>query len=499
MKTDKFEESIRKKLEGIDPPYRESNWLTLRSFLRRNGMPSIGMTTTQWLTPMLSAASVAGLIVLSVWQYRVNQRLEETVQSLKDTVNLLQQAPPVATAPKPDTVYITREVPGPSPVVPRYGPDDRRVADRSEEEMPATDLKNAPNAESLPDRAARPESSDATDRLTALDQPKTGGTDTEPTEPNTAPVNRLPQGSSASERYAGRQKSGGSGTTRPLANGTGLAGQTNSAGAASGLTPSGTGAAESDAISWNPVLNRIQAFDSSYYAENYQRRIRRIRPLYAPSVTNAVPQAKQPDVEEPAPFLKFRLGAGAEIAGSQTGFGLAGEVLLGDHLTIGVGLNRLKVSGDNFLTDMDYNKQRRSDFRRDFPGRVPPDPRIEVLNITQRGRSWQVPVSIGYRLPLGSALTIVPSAGISFSLGAREEVTFTHRKGIGYYDFFKTTFTQDCQPSLYNSWQVSLGLEKQAGHFAFQALPYISNPILSTRNSLNQTTAGVRARVLYQF
>ncbi|MFD1140599.1 hypothetical protein ACFQ4C_05755 [Larkinella insperata] len=515
MKTDKFEESIRKKLEDIEPPYRESNWLTLRSFLRRNGVPSIGLTTTQWLTPMLSAASVAGLIVLSVWQYRVNQQLEQTVESLKDTVNLLQQAPPVAAVPKPDTVYITREVPVPglSPIAPHYRPDDRRLADRSDVDDRRMDRdESAPTHQTGPPSNREPSEPDH--RLTESGQPPIGREVIEPAGRNTVPAYSRPRSSATNssvtdnERYAGNsrytnpRKDNDLKTDRAWPTETGMPGSNDPSGTGTtGSVPPGAGSRESVALSWNSVQNRIPSFDSSYYAENYQRRVRRICPLYTPSVINTVPQqTRQPAVEEPAPLVKFRLGGGAEIAGGQSGFGLVGEVLFGDHLTIGLGISRLNVTGDNFKSDQEYNKKRLSDFRRDFPGRVPVDPRIEVLNIHQSGQSWQLPVTISYRLPLGNTVAILPSAGLSFSLKAREEVEFMRRKGVGgYYDFYKTTFAQECEPSLYNSWQVSVGLEKQAGHWAFQALPYVSNPMLSTRNSLNQTTAGVRARVLYQF
>lgn len=526
MKTDKFEESIRQKLEGIDPPFRESNWVHFRSVLRRNGVPSIGGTVTQWLVPMMSAASVAGLLVLAVWQYRTNQQLEQSVRSLKDSVTILQQLPqevPVATAPRVDTVYITREVLVPQriPTAPQYRPGEPSES-RFSEDRRETGLASEPSSESIRQRngedVASPvrrsdgrlysEESETPERLSdssnerrETGRPTGGRSYSVENERSGVPsgkgqkADRERWNRADDRRYSGRQKPAGLETTRLLS------------GIPSNLEnqpeerESATGSSASRSISWEPVSNRQFVLDSSYYVENFQRRVRRIRPLYLPSATRAIAAASpaKPEIEEPTSRVRFRLGGGGEIAGGQSGFGLAGEFLVGNHLSIGVGLTRLNLAGDSFLNDRQYNEKRNGNFRKDFPGKVPVDPRIEVLNISQKAKSWQLPITLGYRLPIGNDVTILPSAGLSFSLSTREQITFTHRKSSASFEFMPAYFDKKCTPSLYNSWLVSLGVEKQAGSWALQIMPYLSNPLSSSRNSLNQTTAGFRARIMYQF
>ncbi|GAB3260462.1 hypothetical protein GCM10027347_24770 [Larkinella harenae] len=513
MKTDKFEESIRKKLEDLDPPFQENNWLQLRSFLRRNGVPSIGMTTTQWLVPMLSAASVAGLLILAVWQYRTNQTLTQTVQTLTDSVTLLQQVPleaPVAVAPKTDTVYITREVMVPKliPASPPYQPDERTTVEQSATETPETirreqefvgEPARLPKTNGnrytergvLENRNNSTESGRRTTERESLEQPSASAGD--PSTPAGDRGNRTDE-----RRYSGRQKPNGFEPNQSL----GIRGSSTDSDNSSGTAadPGST-----NAISWEPVLLRKPTFDSSYYAENYQRRIRRIRLLptssgaNASAIAKAAAPAQQPAIENPAPVVRFRIGAGGELAGGQSGFGLSGEVLLGEHLIVGLGVTRLSHSGDVFLSDLQYFQKRKSDFRRDYLGKVPVDPRIEIRNITQRAKSWQLPLTVAYRLPLGNSFSILPTAGVSLGLGVLEEITYAHRKAVGYPDFFQRTLNEKCPPNLYNSWTASLGLEKQVEHWGVQITPYLSSPLLSTRHSLNQTTAGVRMRILYQF
>jgi hypothetical protein len=258
-------------------------------------------------------------------------------------------------------------------------------------------------------------------------------------------------------RYSGRQKPGGFETTRPISSGTpGLSNQS-----ANSVPVSGSAESESASISWEPVLTRPLEFDSSYFAENYQRRVRRIRPSVSHTAIAAASVLK-PVVEKPEHFAHVRIGAGGQIGGGQSGFGLATELLMGSHLTIGLGLNRLKVAGEQFLNEVQYGFMKRTDFRRDYPGRVPADIRTEILDIHRSGSTWQLPVTFGYRISLGNSVTLTPSVGASFSLEAREKILYTHQTGPNVFKPEK--FYEKCAPNVYNSWLVGIGIEKQWNH-----------------------------------
>lgn len=498
MKTDKFEENIRQKLEGIDSPFQESDWLHLRSVLRRNGVPSMGGGAVQWLVPMMSAATVAGLLMLTVWQYRTNQKLEQTVSSLKDSVTILHRLPvetPVTAAPKTDTVYIVREAPAPrlAPIGPRYRTDERALAEDSETgELETTNATDEPSPSPRTQGNGSPGNgltepsgtkerfSESKNRLNDSDQPirsNPGVVSSERTERN------YPRSSNASNstgnawsrrdemRYSGRvNSSGNSGAVSPLA--------------------------ESASVSWKPVLHRPLEIDSSYYTDKFDQRIRRMR-VSAPQL--AASSILKPAVEKPnQPFVHVRVGGSAQVGGRQSGFGLATEILMGEHLTIGLGLNRLKVAGEKFVNELQYAFNRPgSNFRRDYPGKVPPEVRTEILNIHRGGSTLQLPITFGYRIPLGNSITLTPSIGASFSLEAKDNITYMHQ--IGPVEFKEKKFSEKCAPSVYNSWLVNVSIEKQWGHWVIQGSPYLSNPLLTTPFGLNHTSAGMRAQLLYQF
>ena len=118
MKTDPFDDAIRRKLEGVNPPFQEKSWTQFQRFMGSQGFPpSLWQTPTRWLQPALMAAAVTGVIISTIWQYRTTQSLTEHVQTLTKTVQRMEQTQMrlqeslTAKASVParvDTVYVTR-------------------------------------------------------------------------------------------------------------------------------------------------------------------------------------------------------------------------------------------------------------------------------------------------------------------------------------------------------------------------------------------------------
>ena len=117
MKTDPFDDAIRRKLEGINPPFQDKNWTQFQRFMGAQDFPpSLWQTPARWLQPALTAAAVAGMLITTIWQYRTNQSLTTHVQTLTQTVERMERAQlrlqqsvaMMASAPSHvDTVYLT--------------------------------------------------------------------------------------------------------------------------------------------------------------------------------------------------------------------------------------------------------------------------------------------------------------------------------------------------------------------------------------------------------
>ncbi len=231
------------------------------------------------------------------------------------------------------------------------------------------------------------------------------------------------------------------------------------------------------------------------------QRSRRMQPARTISVVPVVEPTKAP-TSQPVQRLtsRFRAGVGGEIASHLLTAGVFTEALVGKHLTVGVGLSQTTYSG-TFINDYDFDVQTRRDFRKEFAPRI--DPRRDILNINTHTVRLQIPISLGYRIPLTQTLSLLPSIGTSLNLSSSENVTYycpvfmPQQRG---FDEFKTPGSGR-NIALINSFALGAGLEWQHRHWVVQTSPILTLPTQSEYdpNWQNNTTVGLRARVLYQF
>ena len=119
MKTDEFSDAIRRKLDSVSPPFQEKKWAQFQHYMHRAGFPpSVWQSPRQWWQPVLSAATVAGLVVAAAWQYQANKTLNQHVQTLTQSIERLERAQTSLqqsvrqlshTNARPDTVYVVQQ------------------------------------------------------------------------------------------------------------------------------------------------------------------------------------------------------------------------------------------------------------------------------------------------------------------------------------------------------------------------------------------------------
>ncbi|CCH56084.1 hypothetical protein BN8_05394 [Fibrisoma limi BUZ 3] len=252
----------------------------------------------------------------------------------------------------------------------------------------------------------------------------------------------------------------------------------------------------------------------------FNRRARRIKPatpsapvtsvaINIPKQTSTDASSAEPESVRPTPSGQVRIGGAAEVGTNQQSVGAYGEVLLGRHWAVGIGLNRVWLPSERFITEVDFQDQKRHDFRRDFGRGVTYI--HDILDINLQGSSWQLPISVSYRLPLKRGFVLTPSVGANLSVYTEGQASYLIRLRYipipqpgpgpkpGYDKDRIVELRQQQTNDLYHSWMVSMGVEKQINRFVVQASPYVTIPFWLSDNSLNNTSVGVRARVLFRF
>ncbi|RAI74165.1 hypothetical protein HMF3257_07130 [Spirosoma telluris] len=163
---------------------------------------------------------------------------------------------------------------------------------------------------------------------------------------------------------------------------------------------------------------------------------------------------------------------------------------------------------NKFTNDDDFEDRTHRNFKKEFGPGI--DQLRDILNIDTRQTRYQVPITIGYRIPLSQTLTLLPTVGTYLNLNNTENVTFYCRLPLPPFQQTQRAFGQvdinKSQPiNLINSLSLGTGLEWHSRHWALQGSPILNIPMQAAptmQSDLNwqqKTTVSLRARLLYQF
>lgn len=586
MKTDRFSDIIRRKLESIRPEFTEKDWVRMQATLHQASPPQPGSASTgqpfggsvwsshPWL---MAAASVgtAALISFSVWQRSQISDLQKTIGQLKqksDSTRVSPTSPGLerpslsqtdvstrsATSPanesisgsnqqalstKRDTVYITRYVTEP-PHSRLEGTDERsrrgmetstedRYAATSRAPVSAGSLRqrNDLNTNQKTDSYGVSSTSLTSDKTTSdPDFPTLTGTTNAPSANEKTTTYSSEMNGNESNRLTGNRKVGrvkkGRGTNRnSLYESSSYEGQfadgrtkssnlppndpnsvinKSSASAEQSVATTGTSA------SYELASSRSLTTKTINWSALMAQRSKRIRQAWTPAVADvSEPKATAPE-SQPTPRFgtQFRLGIGGELAASSTNGGAFAEVLLGKHWSLGLGFVKATYT-NKFTNDDDFRDRTNRDFKKEFGPGI--DQFREIVGIDTRQTRYQIPITLGYRIPLNSSLTLLSTVGTSLNLNNLENVSFYCRLPLPPFPQYQNKFGQvDINKKqsidLINSMALGAGLEWHSRHWALQGTPVLTVPVQSATTTMQpdqnwqqKTTVSVRARLLYQF
>lgn len=549
MKTDRFTDSIRRKLESIRPDFTEKDWAKMHKSLHQanllqpgsppTGSPfSSGMWTAKsWLLAAASISTVV-LIAFTVWQHREITQLRQTLSQhtqqstvpektdrsapattanspalshIRSGQNQLSGALPVASdnktanQPRPDTVYADRYVAAPSSartVPPKAERPTRRSVTPAKKVYAATNRPPAP--------ATR---SGQSEKLINNQQTDTyGASSTLPIVNNNTQNLSVTTTESAGTLPAKGQKSPSSYVEkRQISSRTSLVNSANDAtNNVAGTTPAGTeppAQASEQSATYELAKSLPVVTPTINWGAKLAQQAKRMRPARpAPTTEQPVEQVvKKSPESQPInrASTRFRVGAGGEIASQLWRVGVFTEVLLGKHWTVGVGLNQATYTG-NFINDFDFDARTRRNFRKEFARGI--DPKRDILNIDASTTRLQIPLSLGYRILLIKTLTLLPTVGTYLDLNSKEDVTFYCPIFLPKRGFDQIKYNADRPVALVSTVALGTGLEWQRGHWVLQASPVLTIPLKADPKPMQpdpnwqkNTSVSLRARLLFQF
>ncbi|MBD2756050.1 hypothetical protein [Spirosoma validum] len=577
MKTDRFTDIIRRKLESIRPEFTDKDWARMQSTLKdanlyqpntpgANSPFSGGVWSGQsWLLAAASISTVA-LIAFSIWQRQEINQLRQTIGQLHP--NATKQSAPVPSvsgsdvilnervqpdvvhvdkttsaqksqettasanrnesqAVRPDTVYITRYVPVPSRTradVRSEIRSDERFSQHTEtppEQRYATDNPTAsPVITRQPTNQTKNQQTESYDVSSTPSVAKNTNNESsvinKSTNTSVKPSNTLTnEKNSIGQTKGGRNRETRRNDVLPStsADDQGNVVANTNVGDNKANPTETAGTTNETSATYETIASLPLSTEGINWGAALAQRAKRMRPART-TVVNAEPAQTQAQTPASQPVqqvaTRFRAGVGGEVTSRLWSAGVFTEVLLGRHWTLGVGLSQATFL-NRFITEEDFNDRTERDFRKEFAR--PNDAWRDILNIDTRQIRLQIPVSLGYRIPINQSLTFLPTAGMYLNLTNSENITYYCRDILKLplkpqvqrgFDEINTTRSQPV--ALVSNFALTTGIEWQRSHWVVQASPVLNIPIQSNQqlkqpdlNWQKNTTVGLRARLLYQF
>ncbi|HXD92995.1 MAG TPA: hypothetical protein VNX01_07250, partial [Bacteroidia bacterium] len=187
--------------------------------------------------------------------------------------------------------------------------------------------------------------------------------------------------------------------------------------------------------------------------------------------------------------LDYRVGLGFEVANSQLGYSILGEMVYKKKFIIGVGLKYLSTGKELFSDDDDYHHHKNKNFKNSYAKQVQDSihHNIKISNTV-----FQIPITFSYSLQLKRNFSLIFGIGTDIDLYAVQHVEYKHP--ITNSDYTQKKFDVK-QPTLYfNNTVLSTGLQKQFKHFVFQLSPFVSPQLKNVTYKTESVYYGLRIR-----
>jgi hypothetical protein len=479
MKTNRFENTIRRKLESIEPDFQEQDWARMQNYMQAQTPPSFLQQYGSWIGYAAAASVTSVMAYMYVNQLSQNDHLVRDMKNLQSQIEVIRnQSAPVT---KNDTVYVLQTA-----------PDGQSLQARLQDNVQSRSQTNVQH-ELRQDVLANAEPVQETfvpERRTAENTP-------EPT-------------SQGNEKgiYELREKPGESLAAAQSSHNATPAGSGAAGGVPSNSVGGRTFGSEFRIVAINnPAemqadisLKRKMHYDlaSKLSARQVQKALlaNNMAMAKAPVSGKKAEQVAQTESVIPKLPLKtpYRFGGGYQIEGNGQGKTVLGEVIIKKKFSIAAGITWLKVKPAEFFTETVFRERARKDFKTTHPGEVPLI--FELYNIKIDQRVVQMPLTLAFRNTVKNDWAYYASMGTNIKLSSKETISYDCRGPKN--EFFNQTFSKKGDVSPITSMNFAVGIEKAWHPIVVQAEGYWVNyfkPVTPLRQGAGP---GLKVKLLYQ-
>jgi hypothetical protein len=530
MKTDKFEKTIRQKLESVSPDFQESDWAKMQNYMHTHTPPTFWQQYGSWLGYAAAASVTTVMALLYTSQLSQNNQLRTDVKGLQSQIEAIQLM--TVEKPRTDTVYIVRtetiQVPGQTdyPVF-----HDREAYQNSK---PAGEF-NADQAEEKDELTATlSDDKDQSEDLRESSKPFGATNDNALTDVSRDRSNAVPKNGSPTDRannsirnLSDTKLSKSNSSSENVSSGRPLS-------ALSEVDRSRTEAADQvkqDAIKDNTrssIQNRVggvRTLGTAYESVTLKTPLnpnangldmqsallnrlspKQVRKTWmaatarAYKATTSDKKAEQvTQAENIIPKLNiklpYRFGVGLDWQKGVQNRTITGEIIVAKKLSISTGVSWVKLKQMEFFTEKIFREANKTDFKQSH-SEVPKA--FVVTNIKVAPTMVQMPVAIAFRNELKDDWAYYAGTGVNITLNSKEAISYTCLVPNPRQDLLSQSFERKMDISPINSVNFSFGLEKSWHPIVVQAEGYIYSYFKPLNPLHSRSGPGVRIKLLYQ-
>lgn len=468
MKTNKFESTIRRKLESIEPDFQEQDWARMQNYMQTHTPPSFFQQYGSWIGYAAAASVTSVMAYLYVNQLSQNNNLVQDVKNLQTQIEVIRNQP--AQVAKTDTVYIMHTTPD----GPRLGVT--QLADRPPLRQETT--RAYPRVEPSQNAVA-------THASPEVGTPETSGHAFAQSTDETSQLHSAPVAANAGETNA----------TQPQSP------------AMASMTDGGRLVDFELAAIDSPVeiqsglaLQRKMHYELASKLSGRQVQ-KALLANHMPIAKPAGPVKKAEQVAQaerviPKLPLKtpYRFGGGFQVEGNGTGKSVLGEVIIKKKFSLAAGITWLKVKPAEFFNETIFREKNRRDFKAAHPGEVPLI--FNLYNIKIDENIVQMPLTLAFRNTIKDDWGYYASMGTNVLLSAKETISFDCKGPKN--EFFNQTITKKGDVSPITSMNFALGIEKSWHPIVVQAEGYWVNYFRANTPMRHNAGPGLKVKLLYQ-
>lgn len=464
MKTERFEDQIRKKLESIQPEFQEKDWANFKAYSGAAKSPFLKNLFSKTIFNAAASVAAASIIFFAGNQYFVNKSLENKIALLEKTIENRQQ-----------TISNSRQI-GNSAIV---NSNEQLAESNTLEENalnPIEDKRNESENFAATKQKSIPVSEN--NELVSPNLKDNFSANNKSFENKNRLGNSLNNVRQFAARRAGKisfrehylpdnKKTGFNNNDLTVnKNGLNIIIDNKINHDLSEISSENTANLNSNKLSFSYLQNKGISIDST-------RKLKREfnKKDFAYYDEDLIVKKKLSFTLADA---YLRTGMVSSISSGKIGYGVNAELFMDQRLSLSVGGRISKLKGNQFPTDQHFFKVNNQNLIDKYHIE---NPRFKkILNIKEEINLVSIPIRFNYNHPLANGLKLIASVGSDLDLKVKKTVDFEDDRS-GFFvvnqnpprpNFEKNEFVASIENKLLNNMAIGIGAEKRFGKFGAQ-------------------------------